>query len=90
MLMDKSHTKFVPLDLLPRLLCRAHAVASVRRTGKHGMGLLWRDGCVYELQSGCIGRLSLVGRRLFVRAAVEVRRSISTPLTARCVRATRR
>ena len=68
-LLDEARTKFVPLDLLPRLLCRAHAVAGVRRVGgEGGAELLWRDGCVYELSSGCVGKLSLEGNHLLVRA----------------------
>lgn len=73
-LLDEARTKFVPLDLLPRLLCRAHAVAGVRRVGgEGGAELLWRDGCVYELSSGCVGRLSLEGNHLLVRTLVAVR-----------------
>ena len=73
-LLDEARTKFVPLDLLPRLLCRAHAVAAVRRVGgEGGAELLWRDGCVYELSSGCVGRLSLEGNHLLVRTLVAVR-----------------
>ena len=71
---DDARTKFVPLDLLPRLLCRAHAVADVRYGGEHGdTALLWRDGCVYELSSGCVGKLSLEGRHLLVRVPSCVR-----------------
>lgn len=78
---DNARTKFVPLDLLPRVLSRAHAVAGVRRGGENGeAALLWRDGCVYELSSGCVGKLNLEGRHLLVRDT----RDTLTSLTVVC------
>ena len=71
-LLDDARTTFVPLDLMPRLMCRAHAVAAVRKLGGAGGGmpLVWRDGCVYELGSGCVATLSLEEQHLLVRGAV--------------------